>query len=206
MKLTKRMQAIAKLVNKDEKVIDIGTDHAYVPIYLYLNNITHNITATDISKKVLENTYNNLKKYNLENEIKLIMSDGFENVNDNYDIAIISGMGAHTIIKILSNNTLPNKLIIESNNEHYLIRKYLNEINYKLEKEYVILDNNKYYLIMYYIKGNEVLSKNDLLIGKHNNKEYFDYLIDKYSKLIIKTKRKEYEEYLQLLKEYRNRL
>ena len=59
MKLTKRMQAIAKLVNKDEKVIDIGTDHAYVPIYLYLNNITHNITATDISKKVLENTYNN---------------------------------------------------------------------------------------------------------------------------------------------------
>ena len=206
MKLTKRMQTIANLVNKNEKVIDIGTDHAYVPIYLYLNNITHDITATDISKKVLENAYNSLKKYNLENNIKLILSDGFKDINENYDVAIISGMGAHTIINILNNQILPKKIIIESNNDHYLVRKYLNKINYKLEKEYVILDNKKYYIIMYYIYCNEELTEEELILGKHNNKEYFDYLIEKYSILIKKIQNKEYLKYLKLLKKYRSRL
>ena len=36
----KRLEMIASLVTKDAKIIDIGTDHAYLPIYLYKNNIT----------------------------------------------------------------------------------------------------------------------------------------------------------------------
>ena len=69
MKLPDRLQTIVDLVPKSSKVIDIGTDHAYVPIYLYLNNITKNITATDISSNVLKSTYNNLKKYKTKNTI-----------------------------------------------------------------------------------------------------------------------------------------
>ena len=38
--ITKRLKTIADLIPKDSSVIDIGTDHAYLPIYLYQNNIS----------------------------------------------------------------------------------------------------------------------------------------------------------------------
>lgn len=200
MKLPIRLQTIVDLVPKNSKVIDIGTDHAYVPIYLYLNNVTKNITATDISSNVLKSTYNNLKKYNLEDKIKLILSDGFKNVLDTYDLAIIAGMGTHTIIDILKAKDLPKTLIISSNNDHHILRKYLNSINYTLSKEMAILDNNKYYLIMYYVYGKENLSKEEILFGKSNNNDYYNYLANLYSKY------PKYKEYLELLEKYRSRL
>lgn len=200
MKLPDRLQTIVDLVPKSSKVIDIGTDHAYVPIYLYLNNITEYITATDISSNVLKSTYNNLKKYNLEDKIKLIQSNGFKNITDTYDLAIIAGMGTHTIIDILRNKNLPKTLIISSNNDHHILREYLNSINYKLKKEIAILDNNKYYLIMYYVYGKENLSKEEILFGKSNNFDYYNYLQNKYSKY------PKYSKYLKLLEKYRSRL
>ena len=200
MKLPDRLQTIVDLVPKNSKVIDIGTDHAYVPIYLYLNNVTKNITATDISSNVLKSTYNNLKKYNLEDKIKLILSDGFKNVTDAYDLAIIAGMGTHTIIDILKAKDLPKTLIISSNNDHHILREYLNSINYTLAKEIAILDNNKYYLIMYYTFGKENLTKEEILFGKSNNFDYYNYLQNKYSKY------PKYRKYLKLLEEYRSRL
>lgn len=200
MKLPDRLQTIVDLVPKNSKVIDIGTDHAYVPIYLYLNNVTKNITATDISSNVLKSTYNNLKKYNLEDKIKLILSDGFKNVTDAYDLAIIAGMGTHTIIDILKAKDLPKTLIISSNNDYPLLREYLNSINYTLSKEMAILDNNKYYLIMYYVYGKENLSKEEILFGKSNNNDYYNYLHNLYSKY------PKYKEYLELLEKYRSRL
>ncbi len=200
MKLPDRLQTIVDLVPKNSKVIDIGTDHAYVPIYLYLNNITHNITATDISSNVLKQTYNNLKKYNLEDKIKLIQSNGFKNVLEPFDLAVIAGMGTHTIIDILKTKNLPKTLIISSNNDHHILREYLNSINYTLSKEIAILDNNKYYLIMYYTFGKENLTKEEILFGKSNNIEYFNYLSNLYSKY------PKYRKYLELLEKYRSRL
>ena len=113
----KRLEAIASLVNKDAFTLDIGTDHAYLPIYLINNNITNKVIASDISKNVLSQSLNNLKKYNLDDKVLLVQSDGFNNIKDNVDIAVIAGMGAHTIINIINKaKTLPEKLIIQSKN------------------------------------------------------------------------------------------
>ena len=72
MMITKRLKAIADLVPVNSSVIDIGTDHAYIPIYLYQNNITKDVTATDISSRVLESSLNNLQKYKLDKRVPLI--------------------------------------------------------------------------------------------------------------------------------------
>ncbi|MDU2202943.1 MAG: SAM-dependent methyltransferase, partial [Anaerococcus hydrogenalis] len=54
MKITKRLENIANLVEKGKSVIDIGTDHGLVPLYLAKNNISKDILATDISAKSLK--------------------------------------------------------------------------------------------------------------------------------------------------------
>ena len=38
--VSKRLKFISSLINKDDKILDIGTDHALLPIYLVKNNIT----------------------------------------------------------------------------------------------------------------------------------------------------------------------
>ena len=80
--LSKRLQAICDLVDKNKSVIDIGTDHAYIPIYLYENGITNNICASDISRKVIEYAKKNIIAHHLEDKIKVVVSDGFKNICD----------------------------------------------------------------------------------------------------------------------------
>ena len=197
--LTKRLKAIADLVPSNASVIDIGTDHAYIPIYLYRKNITTNITASDISSKVLASTLENLKKYNLDTKIPLILSNGFASINQTYDVAIIAGMGTHTIKSILNNANIPNMLIIQSNNDHYELRKYMMNLGYKIDLEVVIHDKKHYYIIIRYIKGKDTLTKAELLFGKSNNLEYYNYLKEKYQVLYTKSNNQEYLNYIDIL-------
>ena len=196
--ITKRLKAIADLVPINNSVIDIGTDHAYIPIYLYHNNITKDITATDISSKVLEYSLNNLKKYKIEDKIPLILSDGFKNITNTYNVGIIAGMGTSTIKNILSNSNIPNTLIIQSNNEHYELRRYMQDLGYKIDKEEVVKDKY-YYVIIRYKKGIDNLEESELLFGKSNNLEYYNYLIKHYKLIYSKSRDKKYLNYITIL-------
>ena len=195
----KRIETLASLVDKDAYVLDIGTDHAYLPIYLYKNNITKSIAGSDISKKALEYAKTNLVKYGLENKIKLIVSDGFKNINETFDIAIISGVGTQTIKKILDYNNLPNKLIISSHKDVLELRKHMQNIGYKIIDEKIVYENEKYYDLIKYEKGYDNLDEYSLLVGLSNNIEYINYLKEKYKKLYNKSHDKKYLEYLSII-------
>ena len=197
--ITKRLKAIADLVPRNTSVIDIGTDHAYIPIYLYQKNITTDISASDISSKVLASSLENLKKYNLETKINLIHSDGFASINKTFDVAIIAGMGTHTIKKILNISNIPDILIIQSNNNHSELRKFVMNLGYKIDKELVIYDNKHFYIIIKYIKGKETLTNAEILFGKSNNLEYYNYLKEKYQAIYTKSNNSKYLEYIDIL-------
>lgn len=195
-----RIKAIASLVDNDALVVDIGTDHAYLPIYLYENDITKNIVASDISSNALLFAKNNLEKHNLRGKIKLVVSDGFKNLDECFDIAIISGVGTETIKKILDNEVLPNKLILSSHKNVSDLREYMFKIGYKIEKEIIVYENNIYYNIIKYVKGKDILSKYDLLVGLSNDINYRKHLLNKYKEIYEKSHDKKYLEYINIIK------
>lgn len=194
-----RIKALASLVDKDSRLVDIGTDHALLPIYLYENEITKKVTGSDISSNALEFAKNNLKKHNLSDKIKLIVSDGFTNLNDEYDTAVISGMGTDTIKKILDRENLPKKLIISSHKNVDKLRLFMNKKGYKIIKEITLKDNDIYYDMIKYEKGIETLSNYDILVGKSNDTEYKLYILDKYKRIYIKSKNNKYLEYINII-------
>lgn len=195
-----RIETIASLVDNDALVVDIGTDHAYLPIYLYENDITKNIIASDISSNALLFAKNNLEKHNLRGKIKLVVSDGFKNLDECFDIAIISGVGTETIKKILDNEVLPNKLILSSHKNVSDLREYMFKIGYKIEKEIIVYENNIYYNIIKYVKGKDNLSKYDLLVGLSNDINYKKHLLNKYKEIYEKSHDKKYLEYINIIK------
>ncbi|MEG1288299.1 MAG: class I SAM-dependent methyltransferase [Bacilli bacterium] len=199
-----RIISLASLVDKDSSVLDIGTDHAYLPIYLIKNNICNSVTASDISKNVLEYSKKNIIKYNMEDKIKLVLSDGFSNITDEFDIAVIAGMGFNTIKKILDTDKLPNKLIIQCNNDLDLLRSFMNKINYKILNEVVVKDKGIYYVIIKYGKGKEILDTNELEFGISKNLDYYNYLLLKYSKVntdIFKEKKERLKEFIERIQD-----
>ena len=173
-----RLLAIASLIDKGSSVLDVGTDHAYLPIFLSQNKKCKSIIASDVSSNALKIAKDNLKKYHID-DVKLILSNGLDSINDDYDTIVLAGMGTSTIIKILENKKLPNTLIISSNNDLYKLRKFMNKIKYKIKEEIVILEKNKYYDIIKYQKGNEKLSYFKKMYGKSNDKKYYKYLLTK---------------------------
>ena len=182
--LNNRLLAVASLVKPNSVVLDVGTDHAYLPIYLLKEKICKNAIASDISKGALEGAKKNVKKYH--SKVKLVLSDGLCGINDYYDTLIISGMGTKTIIEILKNQKLPDNIILSSNNNLFELRKFMNSINYVIKKEIVINENDKFYDIIAYDKGKEVLNRKQLLFGKSKDQTYYQYLYNKNKELLKK--------------------
>lgn len=195
-----RIEGLASLVDKDALVLDIGTDHCYLPIYLYEKNITKRVIGSDISKNALEYAKNNLIKHNLEENIKLVLSDGFKNIDEVVDIAVISGVGTNTIKKILDNRKLPNKLVISSHKDLYDLRCFMQNINYKIVKEIVVKENNIYYNLIKYEYGIDNLDSYELLVGLSNDLEYQKYLLKKYQELYEKSNNQKYLNFINIIK------
>ena len=76
-----KLKAIAFFIEKNDNVVDIGCDHAYLDIYLSQNNLCKNIIASDVNKNALNNAINNIDKFCLSKNIKCILSDGLDNID-----------------------------------------------------------------------------------------------------------------------------
>lgn len=181
---SERIKALAREISEKDIVLDVGCDHGYLSIYLKQNNLCKEVYASDISENALNYARNNFKKYNLD--IKNYVSDGFENIPVSFDTAVIAGMGTGTILKIISHEKTPNKLVLASNNEYYRLRKSLNKMGYKIVDEKAIYENNHYYIILLCIKSKQKLSWKELKFGISNDDEYYTYLLNKNIELIKK--------------------
>ena len=188
IKLSKRLLAIANLIDDNSKVADIGCDHGLVSIYLAMNKQNISIIASDINQNALDNAIKNINKYHLEDKIKVCLSNGLDNINDEIDTIIISGMGGHTIVDILTNNqeklNTVNNIIIQSNNDIEYVRRKIVKLGYYISKEKLILDKNIYYTVILFTKGKK----------KYTNKEYYfgPILLKENSKIFIEKNNKEY--------------
>lgn len=187
MKLTKRLNEIVSLIDEGTNVIDIGCDHALLDIYLTLNK-KNKCIAADINKNALESAIKNINKYNLEKEIKTLISDGLKNIDiPSNNTIVICGMGTNTILNIIKNSDIKkiDNLIIQSNNDLYRLRKEVTKLGFYINKERNIEDKNKYYTIIKFKKEYKKYSFFEYKYGINlENKIYIKYLINKNEKII----------------------
>lgn len=208
MKISKRLSTIANFLKDKKKVIDVGCHHGLIDIYLKQNYPSIELLATDNKEGSLKCAIDNFKKYNLKIESKL--TNGLDNIRiNNNDTILLAGMGTHTILKILHNYyDVVNDIVVQSNNDLYILRHSLSSNGYYIVKEEVVCDRKKYYVIINFIKGYRNYSYKDLLLGpiirKGNYDEYFKSLeskfIKKYNNIpknkIIKRMKVKYDLYL----------
>lgn len=187
--LSLRLSSLTKFVNYNDKIIDIGCDHALLDIFLVKNDLVKSIIASDINVQALNSGIKNIENEGLSDKISARLGDGLNVLTDkdNIDTVIISGMGTNTIMGILNNNHLKdiNKLIIQSNNDHTMLRKYVTKLGFFIKNEEYFQDNKKNYINIVFVRGNKKYSKIDLTYGpilKHN-KPYLEFEINNIEKI-----------------------
>ena len=187
--LSLRLSSLTKFVNYNDKIIDIGCDHALLDIFLVKNDLVKSIIASDINVQALNSGIKNIENEGLSDKISARLGDGLNVLTDkdNIDTVIISGMGTNTIMSILNNDHLKdiNKLIIQSNNDHTMLRKYVTKLGFFIKNEEYFQDNKKNYINIVFVRGNKKYSKIDLTYGpilKHN-KPYLEFEINNIEKI-----------------------
>lgn len=187
MPLSTRLQAIVSLVPSDAHYIaDIGADHGLVCLEL-LKREDVKIFASDNKLGPFTKLKATLNGYK---NVKVSFSDGLEDLDNDVDTLIISGMGGDTIINILGEHQEHLKhlkyIILSPHNAHYEVRKAMNKYGFKIQEEKMIFSQNKYYSLMLYKLGKENLSELDYKYGPLNLKNKDDVFIDYINELIAK--------------------
>jgi len=150
--LSSRLSLIASLVPDGARVVDVGTDHAYLPIELIKSGKARSVIATDIRKGPLDKANANIKAAGVRG-IKTILSDGVTAVDkDSFDTLVIAGMGGDTAVHILSDCPELKRegitLILQVMSSADVLRDYLAESGFFVETEPCVLDSGRVYSIM----------------------------------------------------------
>lgn len=150
--ISERLKCVAGLVNKGARVVDIGTDHAYLPIYLVQNGISNKVYACDVRKEPLRRAKLHIDEYGLSDKITTQLCDGLKGINKgDVDTVTICGMGGKLMKNILKagidklgDNT---QLVLSAQSELRDFRKYLLETGIDIKSEHMLLEDGKYYFI-----------------------------------------------------------
>ena len=114
--LTPRLMAVASSVRPADRVLDVGTDHARLPVYLMERGLCASVTATDCAEGPLQRARRTIRAHLLEDKIPLFLRDGAEGFDpDDFDTVTIAGMGADTILSIIEKSPwlLQKRLILQ---------------------------------------------------------------------------------------------
>ena len=189
MQLTKRLQAIADRVPKDSRVVDVGTDHGYIPIYLMRQGLCKKCIASDINQGPLDSAKKHSLRYQV-NGLDLRKGSGLQTITkeDKIEIIIIAGMGGTLVIDILKKDIEivkgAKKLILQPQTNVPEVRKFLHSINFKIIEETFLEEEGKYYTVISAVHGQEVYDKEtDYTYGafllKHPNPTFEGWMLRK---------------------------
>jgi len=157
--LPDRLKAVAKHIPQCRMLSDIGTDHAYIPIYAIKNNIAKTAAACDIVDGPLKIAAQNIASYSLTDKISVIKSDGLKNAPES-DVFVIAGMGGTLIGEIIENDIAKAKkadcLVLQPMTCAYELRKKLHETGFEIIDESIAKDTGKLYNIIVAKKGNQL--------------------------------------------------
>ena len=150
--LSSRLLACCGFVHPGDRVADIGCDHGYLGIYLLTKGIAKSIIASDVKEGPLKSAVRNSEKFGVKDRMAFYLSDGVRNIPRDFDTLVCAGMGADTMVSILSAapwlQAAQYRLILQCQSKTPMLRQYLSENGWRITEERVLKDGRFLYTIM----------------------------------------------------------
>lgn len=169
--ISKRLEAIASLVDEGSIVADIGADHGSLTIGLIKSGKCKKVFAVENKKGPYSRLKQNVSSAGVLDNVELSLSDGIECLPQCCDTLVLAGMGGLLIKNIIENhkNKLVNikTIIINPHREDRLIYQYLASMGYKMEDSVFLKEKNIYYCVSKWIQNDKevIYSEEELEYG-----------------------------------------
>lgn len=169
-----RLETAAELVRPGAYVADIGTDHAYLPIYLVGRGIASRAVASDINRGPLERAASNIRAAGLSDRISLLLTDGVDGL---FGLGVtdylICGMGGELIVSVTEAPFLRDPsvlLILQPMTKPEILRKSLLDRGFSIKDERLAEEAGRIYQIFSaaFTGVTEKYSDAELLLGRGN--------------------------------------
>lgn len=153
MELKGRLGAIASKIPECGTLADIGTDHAYIPIYASLKGLCARALAADVRAGPVRIAERNIRRYHLHGRVETRLGYGLEPIAPGEaDVAVIAGMGGPLICEILQGSVEKARqmklLVLQPMNVVEAVRKWLNESGFAICEEILAPEGKKLYHII----------------------------------------------------------
>ncbi len=100
--LSPRLSCLRDWVVPGARLVDVGTDHGFLPTCLLLEDVCQTAIASDIGKGPLESARKTAERHGVLDRMIFVQSDGLEQISpEDVDTIVIAGMGGETMIHIL---------------------------------------------------------------------------------------------------------
>lgn len=151
--LDKRLQAVAALIRPGSRVADIGTDHAYLPVWLVRQGICPSAIASDLNEGPLSTARRTVEAAGLTAAIALCLGDGLASLRPNeVDDIVIAGMGGETIAAILEAAPWVKDarlhLVLQPMTRAEDLRRWLLHNGFSVETERLVQDGRRFYPVL----------------------------------------------------------
>jgi tRNA (adenine22-N1)-methyltransferase len=185
---------VAGFIENGASVVDVGTDHGLLPVFLARNGLARNIVASDISEGSLAAARRSAAKYGVTEKIKFVAAPGLKGAQDtDVDTVVIAGVGGETIIRILADapwvKSRGARLILQPQTKSGELCRWLRDNGYAIRDAELVRDSGRFYTVMLVGAGESGSARSPemelLLMLRERRGPLFAAFIDK---LIAKTK------------------
>ncbi|WP_026297100.1 tRNA (adenine(22)-N(1))-methyltransferase [Paenibacillus daejeonensis] len=155
IKLSRRLQCIARQIIPGSRVADIGSDHALLPVYLIQQGIASQAVAGEVAEGPLAAAERGVRDAGLQAKIQVRKGDGLAVISPGeIDAVTIAGMGGSLIRDILEAGRLEGKLagvrqlLLQPNVGEDSLRRWLDQHGWQLTAEHILEEDGKIYEIL----------------------------------------------------------
>lgn len=145
-----RLALCAALVREGSPLCDVGTDHAYLPIWLLKTGKVPRALACDINPGPLEAARRDGAKYEVGEALSFRLSDGLRAVlpQEAGDV-VLAGMGGELILRIVGETPWlrdgAKRLVLQPMSSVAELRRGLAELGFQVLQEQAVVDGGKVY-------------------------------------------------------------
>ena len=163
MQLSLRLSAIADMVTEGNRLVDVGCDHGYLPVYLIQQKKIPSAIAMDVRKGPLSRAQEHIRQYGLEEYIQTRLSDGLEGLKAGEgDTLVIAGMGGPLMERILTDGRSVrnsfSELILQPQSDIPHFRRFIQSEGWEITEEKMVEEDGKFYPMMRVVPGENVHS------------------------------------------------
>lgn len=168
IRLSCRLSAVAAMVTPGSRVVDVGTDHAWLPLWLIRHGVAKEALAMDVRPGPLSRAKDHIAAFDMQDHIRTRLSDGLSAYKPGEgDTLILAGMGGPLMERILREGGEASfsfrEWILQPQSDVPHLRRLLSGAGLTADKEDMVLEEGKFYPVLHYSIPQESEKKSCML-------------------------------------------